>query len=132
MTCVWDSIIQSLTHEERNFIFENRPHNANSLAIWMKINNRPTENVLWNKAKLHENQIKEGVKWIDEINPNNVGNGYDCSVCDPLLLLLAELLKIKIEHVYMGNVMFYEHKTCIRRTVTYTNDRGHFSYTGTK
>ena len=28
MTCVWDSIIQSLTYEERNFIFESRRKRA--------------------------------------------------------------------------------------------------------
>lgn len=132
MTCVWDSIIQSLTYEERALIFKNNCHNANSLAIWFKENNRPTKNVIWNKDKLHKNQIKEGIEWINNIDPNQIYNGYDCSICDPLLLLLCELLEIKIEHIYTGFIMFYENIRNNKRTVMFKSDGGHFSFIGTK
>ena len=44
---------------------------------------------------------------IKDFNENNINQGYDCSSCDPFMILLCELLKININYDYNGNNIQY-------------------------
>ena len=44
---------------------------------------------------------------IKDFNENNINQGYDCSSCDPFMILLCELFKININYDYNGNNIQY-------------------------
>jgi len=110
MTCVWDSIINSLNEDDKKKIFPNgKSINACGLVEFFQENNIETKNVVVNGEKITKKQIEENIERIKCINKNCLGNGYDCSTFDPILILLCELLKIDIEHKYLNNIIKYSY-----------------------
>ena len=113
MTCVWDAIIQSLNNNEKEKIFSGgKGINAIGLVEYFQENNIETTNVEVNGEKISKKQMSENIERINCINKNCLGNGYDCSTFDPILILLCELLKIDIEHKYLNNIIKYSCLNC--------------------
>ena len=130
MTCVWDAIIQSLNNNEKEKIFSaGKGINAIGLVEYFQENNIETTNVEVNGEKISKKQMYENIERIKCINKNCLGNGYDCSTFDPILILLSELLKIDIEHKYLNNIIKYSCLNCEKnekRTFKFVSNRGHF------
>jgi len=132
MTCVWDSIIQSLNHDEKEYIFPGGSNiSAMGLVEFFQKNNVETNNVVVNGEKVSKKQIEENIEWIKCINKNCLGNGYDCSTFDPVLILLCELLKVDIEHKYLNNIIKYSYvkedsNIQNKRFFKFTSNSGHF------
>ena len=125
MTCYWDGIISTLHDQDFSLFNETKPCNIVNLIEFLKRNNRRTENVYWNQSKLIEKQLSENVEHVKDYNIGGIGCGYDCSVCDPFLLLVSELFNLNIQHNYNGYVMNYSVDNP-RRIVRYQSDCGHF------
>ena len=57
-----------------------------------------------------------------------MSQGYDCSICDPFLILICELFIININHIYLGNKIDYTNKKNVfnnNYTITIQSDKGH-------
>ena len=125
MTCFWNAIISSLKDEDKKILNVNGRIFPKRMVEILKSKNQETNNVTWNNEKLKEQQIKENIEHIKELDINKISNGYLCSTCDPFLILLAETLKVKIKHNYNDTVIIYDNIKKERRTINLCSDRGH-------
>ena len=125
MTCFWNAIISSLKDEDKKILNVNGRIFPKRMVEILKSKNQETNNVTWNNEKLKEQQIKENIEHIKELDINKISNGYLCSTCDPFLILLAEILKVKIKHNYNDTVIIYNNIEKERRTINLCSDRGH-------
>ena len=96
MSCIWIGLINALKLKIT----------ANDLLLYLQKNNKETKNVLWNGQCLTTKEHKESISRIKSIN--SVNEEYDCSACDPLLLLIAELYNVSIIHNYNNSIIKYE------------------------
>ena len=124
MTCFWDGIISSLSIDDLN-ILELIGPTPIQLAKQLQYKNIETKSILWNNTKLTTNQLAENSIHIQDYLSQSVHNGYLCSICDPFLCLLCELLKTNIKHTYLGNTMYYEYPSSTK-TLCFCSNRGHF------
>ena len=117
MTCVYDCLIRELKLKM----------SPEQLLKRLKKNNRVTRNVLWNNEELTEQQLKENYDRIQSIDDSLI-DGYDCSTCDPVLVLVSELHNKSITHEFNGIVVKYKNKAANskRRLIITSNDNHMF------
>lgn len=106
MTCFWDGIIKAC------HLSIGTPHDVtpSNFAIFIQKKNRPTTSVLWNGSYLNKKQLEENMEAVDYYSIKNINNGYDCSTCDPFLLLICEVCLVHINHIYCGKLITYRHR----------------------
>ena len=125
MSCFWDALIHRLSEYNRI----PRPITPFELANFLKSKNRKTCGVLGQGEQLSKKQMVENFEHIQRFDPRSVNNGYDCSTCDPFLLLVSEVFQVNIQHNYMGHPVKYTRRcTCHTfPTLTFASSRYHFS-----
>jgi hypothetical protein len=135
MTCFWDSLRAKLH-------IKKKMNNSKFIDYLKKVNKKQTS-VLWNNSKLTQKQFEENYEHIKDFDKNTIHNGYDCSICDPFLILICDIYNVNIIHNYNGHKMIYtkcEHKCkneCINKcintgtnncnTLSFKSNTGHFS-----
>lgn len=124
MSCFWDSLIQSISNEDKITYFNNNL-NPIDFAKTLKQKNTLTLNVTWNTENLTTQFLDENKQAIDSYDTNTIYNGYYCSSCEPFLFLLCELLNIEIHHNYNNNLMIYKHIKNNRYIIKINSDNGH-------
>jgi hypothetical protein len=124
MSCFWDSLIQSISNEDKTNFFNNNI-NPIDFAKTLKQKNTLTLNVTWNNENLTTQFLDENKQAIDSYDTNTIYNGYYCSTCEPFLFLLCELLNIEIQHNYNNNLMIYKHIKNNRYIIKINSDNGH-------
>ena len=125
MTCFWDGIIRSLTQEDLQLLNSNKNINNKDFILLLKKNNKICNNVKWQEENLNEQLLKENYEMVKNFNENNISQGYDCSSCDPIMILLSELFNITIHHNFNGNNIKYTHMES-RKIINYKSNRSHF------
>ena len=128
MSCFWDSLIRSISNEDKEQFFNtgmNAPLNPHNFVVILKEVNKYTENVLWNNQELTKQQQEENKEAINEYNKDLTSAGYYCSTFDPFLFLLVEYLEIEINHNYNGTMIIYRNKKNNRYIIKITSDKGH-------
>ncbi len=116
MTCFWDALRNKLCIKENNHNF----------ILYLKKNNKKQNSVLWNNIKLTQKQLEENFEHIKDFNEKKIYNGYDCSTCDPFLILISELYNIDIFHDYNGHKIMYTKKSN-SKTLKFKSNRHHFT-----
>jgi hypothetical protein len=129
MTCFWDGILSSLDENDFKLLRTKKSNTISAFIDLLKRENRKTVNVSWNGEPLSDNQLAENYTAVQSYDKNTAGEGYFCSVCDPFLLLVAELFQVTVRHTYLGVLLHYTHKEQ-RKTVNYLSDGGHFQNKG--
>ena len=124
MSCFWDSLIQSISNEDKTNFFNNNI-NPIDFAKTLKQKNTLALNVTWNNENLTTQFLDENKQAIDSYDTNTIYNGYYCSTCEPFLFLLCELLNIEIQHNYNNNLMIYKHIKNNRYIIKINSDNGH-------
>jgi hypothetical protein len=131
MSCFWDGLI----HELRRYGLPSYV-DPRKVVSYLKNENTLTRNVLWQSHSLSDKQLQENFTHVRIYDSNSIGNGYDCSSCDPFLLLLCEVFRVHIDHVYMGariHYMYAPHSgrfACVaseRPTLRFSSSSSHFS-----
>ncbi len=107
MSCFWDSLVQSISQQDKTQFFNNDLTLQNFVNT-LKNNNILTHNVICNDQSLSEQFLKENKEAINTYDIKTIYNGYDCSTCDPFLLLLSEFLNIEIQHNYNNTLIIYK------------------------
>ena len=93
MTCFWDGLRQSLNlHRISNTDFVHALQQYNTMKL-------PTD-VQWNGQYLGLQVLTENYNHIRSYKTETMSTGYDCSVCDPFLVLCTVLFKKNIVHTY--------------------------------
>ncbi len=116
MSCFWVGLISALKLGVQ----------PASLIQTLKDRNTETKRVTWNGATLKNRMFAENKAWIDALDAKTVNNGYDCSTCDPVLLLVSELFDVSIYHNYNGTNITYTNKDHPGNVIHVRSDRGHF------
>jgi hypothetical protein len=100
----------------------------------MKNNCVKTSNVYWNDTELTEQQIQENNDRIINLDISSIIHGYDCSSCDPFLLLVSQIYRIDIKHNYNGHIISYKYKNPNKddcnKMLYFISDKGHFWCSG--
>ena len=125
MTCFWDGIIRDLTQEDLQLLNSDKNINNKDFILLLKKNNKICENVKWQEEQLNIELLKENYEMVKDFNENNINQGYDCSSCDPFMVLLCELFKININYDYNGNNIQYMIDNS-RKTINYKSNQSHF------
>ena len=127
MTCFWDGVMKSLNKNDFDLINETKSNNTELIQM-LKRRKIPMINVLWENQKLSENEIKEHLLAIDEYDINGIPGGHLTSSCDSFLLLICELFKVNIEHMYMIHTIKYSNTKEVRKTLYYSSNDKHFVF----
>ena len=108
MTCFWRGLIKQLTVDDftRAFKIKHKPDYKEFVKLLIQSNTKLI-NVKHNGTALSEKQINEALEHIDSINIKKIGKGYFCSTCDPVIMLVAQLFTLSINHDYNGSVIKY-------------------------
>ena len=125
MTCFWDGILKSLNQDDFKLIGEKKTNIKNFINI-LKIKNTEMNNVLWQKTKLKEQEIKEHMQAIKDYNIQKIHKGHLTSSCDSFLLLVCQLFQVKIIHRYMKHTIIYQNSKKERKTLHFSSSRSHF------
>ena len=124
MTCFWDGILNTLTDRDfEKFKFRKMPNSE--FVLFLKKFNKKTRNVIWNNEKFSEKQLDENFTHIKEFDFRSIRNGYDCSSCDPFLILICEIFAVSIDHNYRGNMIKYRNVNS-KRILRFGSNSGHF------
>lgn len=124
MTCVWDSIIAGIHNDIFAPFFPKKPTPL-QFVEFLKSKNKKT-NIKVNDIELTEKEKEENFEAISIFNQNNIGGGYDCSTCDPFMLLICEIFQCSITHKYLNVDIKYETENPKFRIYVYSS-RGHMS-----
>lgn len=127
MTCFWNGIMKSLNKNDFDLINEKKSSHI-ELITMLKRRKTPMINVLWENQKLSKNEIKEHLLAIDEYDINGIPGGHLTSSCDSFLLLICELFKVNIEHMYMIHTIKYSNTKEVRKTICYSSNDKHFVF----
>tara|TARA_B100000989_G_C19148020_1_gene306192 strand:- start:148 stop:504 length:357 start_codon:yes stop_codon:yes gene_type:complete len=117
MTCFWDNLRKGLNLKISN----------NEFITFLKKNNTKDINLQWNNKNLTKKQLEENYEHIKNYNIKTIYRGYDCSICDPFLILICKLYKININHNYNGHIMKYR-KNKKFKILNFKSNRGHFMF----
>ena len=131
MTCFWDGILQSLDNNDFNKLNISKTHNIKNLIQLLKKKNTVDINITWNNEKLTTNQLHENFQHIKNYNENSIYSGYDCSFCDPFLILICHLFSLEIHHNYIRYMMIYK-SIDPKKLINYGSNSGHFYFISTK
>ena len=83
MTCFWDSMRRKL-----NLGIDNP-----GLVRELKEGNTKCISVLWNGSELTAKQKEENFEHVRDFDVGTIHRGYDCSICDPFMILLCQMKK---------------------------------------
>jgi hypothetical protein len=131
MTCFWTGVVSALTHED--LVLLGNPPTNNLPAFIRRLQElAPTAefNIRWQSAALTEKEIQEQKEAIRDYNISNIGQGHWTSACDPFLCLLADVLQVKIDFMYMNHMIVFESTKTPRKTLQFAASNSHFVQTG--
>ena len=126
MTCFWDSIQSQMTIKDYNKLGLNNRVSHIDLIEGFKKNSILTYGVRWQGERITSKSMNENREHILSFDSTTINRGYDCSTCDPFLLLISELFEVDISHDYNGNIILY--KSILNNTgrcFKFKSDRGH-------
>lgn len=126
MTCVFNSLIKEL-----KLIPEYKDNlslrNPDTFIQYIKSNNREVTDIIINNNKISKKMKEENFEWIKNIQ--NIRNGYFCSTCDPLFILVSKLYNVNIIHKYNGIAIEYKNTINNNRVLNLSSNSSHMTST---
>jgi hypothetical protein len=133
MTCFWNGLLNGLPDNKIKEVLKiNRKPKPIEFVKLLKNNAIKTPNILWNGEKLRNQELDENLLRVKELKENSIGRGYDCSCCDPYLLLICQLFKVNIVHNFNRTIIKYTYSSASNTnvpTLKFSSNRGHFWHT---
>ena len=121
MTCVWGALSKALHIKLK----------PDQLFKHIKKKNTITTDINWNGQPLTQKLYKQNVKDIQSLSIDDIKNkrGYQCSSCDPLFFLIAQIYKVSIIHEHNRHKLLYTNIKHPGKTIyLYSNDRHMWAY----
>ncbi len=123
--CFWIGLLSKLSNEDFQYALKQNKPNVDSFINLLKDNNTLTKNIKWQNSSLTNIEFKENYQHIQDFNKSTINKGYDCSSCDPFLLLITQLFHIELVHLFCGHSIIYT-ITNPRKTLHYFANTHHF------
>ena len=128
MTCFWNGLLARLSVNEINralcvnYSYKPEPK---EFAILLKFRAVLATDVICGE-RLSQKALDENLESVLNYNVDTIYNGYDCSTCDPFLLLVCQLFVIDIYHNYNGSFVKYVNTKNINgKILSVSSDKGH-------
>ena len=128
MTCFWSGIIRLLDYREINKVLDTNFLSTPPERLFiraLKAKNINVTTIKHNGNNLEYNQIKENFEHIKSINIKQIGKGYLCSGCEPVLFLISYLFGYDIKHIINDTAIYYAHPNPIGK-LTFGSNSIHF------
>lgn len=125
MTCVWKGLLACLEKKDFTQFGLNKKPNELEFVRFLKTKNRICYNVTWQEEKLSKKFLDECFNAVKIFDEKSIRRGYLCSTCDPFILLVCELFKVNLSHIYCGHKIIYKTNGSSRAFKVRSN-RGHF------
>lgn len=116
MTCFWDALRNKLKINDSNETFIKN----------LKTKNNKNKNILWNNTIMSDKQLEENYLHIDEFNEKKINDGYDCSTCDPFLILVCDIYNLSINHNFIGVIINYKNNAKSEKILNFQSNNNHF------
>ena len=126
MTCFWDGILRSLDDKDFSRVGTTKSH-IKSFIQFLKSKNTKNITTTWNGNKFTEKQCEENYQHVTNYNIDSIYGGYDCSTCDPFLILITQIFSLNTTHKYMGCTISYQACGYVKN-VNYGSNMGHFYF----
>jgi len=126
MTCFWDAIRKNLNPNDYTKIELNHNVSHEEFVTQLKLKNKAVTQVKWQGEYPSKLQRTENYIHVRDFKVSSIRNGYDCSIADPFLFLVADLFNISIYHNYNGHMIVYA-KDLAYRSIHLNSDQGHIS-----
>jgi hypothetical protein len=130
MSCFWVGLINKIPiYHFNKYLPDCLEITIPELISFLKTFNSLTENVIWQGQFLEYQLMIENSLRIDNLSLLDIGNGYDCSSCEPVLLLICQLFEVNIDHNYNQKIIKYRNIKNINietADLFFTSDLGHF------
>lgn len=134
MTCVWDALRTSITQEDLKFIDYPTKPTLNAINMVKLLKNRAYEVLQhkptiylekWNNEKFTDKYLKECYQFVKNFNVSSINRGYDCSSCDPFLMVFAGLFRVNVHFIYVNTKCLFQ-VTNPRKTLKFQCSKSHF------
>jgi len=133
MTCFWKGIITALGINKIKKVLDYKARHSKiaqpaKFIQALKEKNVETNDVLWEGNELSDILIKQNYHDIANFDIDKIKMGYDCSSCDPFLLLICQIFEINIQFNVDGVVVDYTNKKVKNKSykLNFNCDLGHF------
>ena len=128
MTCFWKGVLKTLTVDDfKNALGIKHIPKYKEFVNLLKQNNVKMINVKLNGESLKDTFLDEAVTHVKNINIKKLNEGYLCSSCDPVLMLISEIFVININHDYNGTIIKYTHTNATKEINLRSNHNHMFS-----
>ena len=130
MSCFWLGLINAIdsdSFQKLGYQKKNKPTPVEFIQL-LKSHVVRTSQVKWNGNSLSAKELDENFEHVKSLKVESVNQGYDCSCCEPVLLLVCQILRRNIEHKYLQkHCMKYQHIDPITdQPLQFASNRGHF------
>ena len=130
MSCFWIGLINAIdieSFQKLGYTKKDRPSPGEFIQL-LKSHVVRTSQVKWNGNSLSAKELDENFEHVKSLNIHSVNQGYDCSSCDPILLLVFQILRRNIEHNYLQKYcMLYQHNNpTTDQPLQFASNAGHF------
>ncbi len=128
MTCFWKGVLKTLTVDDfkNAFGIKHIPKYKEFVNL-LKQNNVKVTNVKCNGESLSDILLDEAMNHIKNINIKKLNEGYLCSCCDPVLILISQLFVININHDYNSTIIKYTNTKATKEINLRSNHNHMFS-----
>ncbi|AYV78795.1 MAG: hypothetical protein Edafosvirus34_5 [Edafosvirus sp.] len=133
MTCFWKGIITALGNDRIKKVLGTKMGHQKKINVVkfvqsLKKNNTITDDVLCEDMELNQQLKQDNYKHVANLDIKKINMGYDCSTCDPFLLLICQLFEINIQHQFNGVTIDYTNKKVKNKSykLNFGSDTGHF------
>lgn len=124
MACFWIGILKNLEIDDfkKSLGIKHKPMCKEFIQL-LKNNIILINNVKCNNENLTQQFINESMEHIKKFNVKKINKGYQCSPCEPVLILISELFSVNICHCFNGKTIINYTNPNATRTI-YLSDNG--------
>jgi hypothetical protein len=123
MTCFWRGLQAGLDSSRID---------DTEFARRLQAANRRTYDVYWNGAPLEKKASDENFEHVRDYDLRHIGDGYDCSTCDPFILLFCQIHSCDVVHDYCGTQITYSNIADSTKTINIISTETHLSFHSVK
>lgn len=121
MACFWKGILNSLKQKKLTKL-----HKITDFIKFVKSRNKLQTRVLWNNQTMGSKTLIENYEHVRDYDIKTVNQGYYTSVCDPFLILIADIFQVEIQFMFLK---FHCHYSVLhpKYSLKFTCSASHFS-----
>lgn len=106
MSCFWDALLTKIPDDSYKLIGVEKPKSAAEMLKLLQLFNVMTINVSWQGEIMYLNELQENYRWVETYS-DKVTAGTLVSSQSPFLMLVCQLFKLNIDHIYNGHEIKY-------------------------